>query len=704
MSPEVQHELENAVRLHQSGRLDEARAIYRAVLDKSPDQPDALHLSGMIDLAQGRLASAIERMRAALVSAGAKPAPHFHSNLANALRERGDLAEAEAEYRAAIAAGGGTPDVLNNLGIALIHLQRFEEAVPVLADSVRARPGHSGTLSNLAGALCKVGAPADALRYADAALALAPALRPALLARASALRLLGKASEACAATEQIVRDNPQDATGWLEHGFSLAAAGNHEDAIRAFEEAAARAPQSAEAHANLGASLLHALALDRAEPALRRALELAPRDAATWRNLASLLVHRQRLDEALSAAEQARSLEPAALNHAAVASVRLIRDELPQAETAYRAALELDSTLANAWNGLGVCLEKQGDDSAALDCYNRAIELRPDDAHAHLNRAIVLLLQGRMPEGWREYEWRLPWSRLQGAKQISKAPQWKPGDRTPDGSLPRILLTTEQGLGDAVQFIRFAPLVKPHASKLILAANAIVAPLAATVPEIDEVVASDRPLPPHDRAISLMSLPAALGTTLDTIPGHVPYLAVPRSKTDAWSRRVPPPPSGEINVALAWSGSPLNQHRKNRTIPLDQLRPFARVAGVRFYAVLKGPETAQIPSVLPWRITDLSPYLEDLGDTAAALDRMDLVISVDTSVAHLAGALAKPVWLMTFFPPDFRWLKNRTDSPWYPTMRIYRQTQRWVWGPIIEEVAHDLDDFVRRSLVRGTSR
>ncbi|MBX3390978.1 MAG: tetratricopeptide repeat protein [Phycisphaeraceae bacterium] len=692
---QLQRELEQAARQHQAGNLDIAMAGYQRVLGAQPNNADALHLAGMIDLARGRIQNAIARMESALAAAGPSAFPHYFSNLGNALREAGRYEESEGRYREAISKGGGSADVWNNLGITLLKRERFSDAVVAFAESVQLRPQHAGGLSNLATALAKVGAWPEALRYADAALALAPALRPALSTRAAALRATARLDEAVQAASQIAEQYPAESEAHAELGVALAMAGRHEQAVDAFRRALTHAPDSAPAHQNLGASLLRCNRFEQAEAELRRSTELDPTNAAAFRNLSVALVNLVRLDEAMLAAREAVRIAPDdALNHAGLGAAELIRDRLAEAEHAYRRALELDPTLADAWNGLGVAHEKSGDDAEALRCYTRATELEPDNAHSHVNRAIMLLLRGEMPEGWREYEWRLTWAERNGGGRKGDAPRWKVGEHLPDGTLPRVLIFCEQGLGDAVQFARFLPMVKKAASRVIVQCNAITAPLLRTAPGIDEVVLFDEALPPHDRSLALMSLPAELGTTIGTIPNRVPYFVVSAHKKQEWRSRLRES-SGALKVALAWSGSPKNQNDANRSIPLSRLAPLSLVPNTRFYAVLKGSATSQIPEVLPWQVTDLSPFLHDLSDTAGALDEMDLLISVDTSVAHLGGALAKPVWLLAFYPPDFRWLKDRADSPWYPTMRIYRQRARWEWDPIIERVARDLEALVR---------
>jgi Flp pilus assembly protein TadD len=720
----VQAALELAVREHQSGRLDDAMALYQHVLTADPKNPDALHLSGMIELARGHSRQAINLMQRALEST-LTPPPHFRSNLANAYREAGEFERAESEYRAAIASGGGTPEVFNNLGLTLVALGRPAWAIEPFEASLTRRPRHAGTLTNLSVACLAAGAIAEALRCADEALETEPELLPARLARAAALAALdrhddaedlyrtlletnlapaairglsdlffarGADAEAIAASQLVANRWSADPTAWLQHSTNLARAARVPEAESAAARACACAPTSALAHSQHGALLL---TLGRARDAiapLQRATELAPTHADTWSNLSSALIHLARVDQAVDAAQQAArwsNRAPGAL--AALGAALLAARRFAEAEPVFRELIAA-APAADAWNGLGVALERCGRIEDATQAYARALALEPTHTVARLNHAETLLLSGDFESGWKAYESRLDFLREAGTPIAEHAPRWKPGARRSDGSLPRVLLITEQGLGDALQFVRYAAVIRREAAGVIVRAPDAVRRLLATAPGVDEVIGPNDPAPTHDFSIPATSMPLALGTTLESVPALVPYLTPAPTLFRSWAERLDP--SRGLRVALAWAGSPRHSHDASRSIPLAVLHPLSTVAGVQWFSVQKGPGAEQLATRPTWPIADLGPELEDMSDTAAALAHMDLVITVDTSVSHLAGAIGARTWTLLAHPPEWRWLLNRRDTPWYPTMTLFRQRDVDQWQPVVARVRHRLERLV----------
>lgn len=700
-------------------------ALYQHVLAADPKNPDALHLSGMIELARGHRPEAITLMERALESTPTPP-PHFRSNLANAYREAGELERAEAEYRAAIASGGGTPEVFNNLGLTLVAHGRPSWAIEPFEASLARRPRHAGTLTNLSVACLAAGASAEALRCADEALAIEPDLLPARLARAAALTALdrhedaehlyralletalapaairglsdllfarGADTEAIAASHLVAQRWNADPTAWLQHAANLARAARVPEAESAAAHACACAPNSALAHAQHGALLLTLRRAHDAIAPLQRATELAPTHAESWSNLSTALIHLARFDQAVTAAEHAArwsNRAPAALT--ALGAALLAARRFAQAEPVFR-ELIASAPSADAWNGLGVALERRGHIEEAIQAYAHAIALDSTHTVARLNHAETLLLSGDFASGWKAYESRLDFLREAGTPIAEHAPRWNPGARRPDGALPCVLLIAEQGLGDALQFVRFAASIRRDASRVIVRAPDAVRGLLATAPGVDEVIGPNDPAPAHDFSIPAMSMPLALGTTLESVPATVPYLTPEASRFQAWAERLGP--SRGLRVALAWAGSPRHSHDASRSIPLTLLHPLSTVAGIQWFSVQKGPGAEQRASLQTWPIADLGPALEDMSDTAAALAHMDLVITVDTSVAHLAGAIGARTWTLLAHPPEWRWLLHRRDTPWYPTMTLFRQRDVDHWQPVVARVRHRLERLVR---------
>lgn len=735
----VQQALEAAVRHHQAGQLERAAAIYRQVLVVQAANPDALHLLGMIECAQGRHSDGIALMERALAACAVDPLPHFHSNLGDALRESGRNDEAEDQYRKAIARGGRTPEVYNNLGITLLQLGRDEEAAAAFEESLRRRPGHPGAASNLAGVMVRLGRASEALAYADAAIAVSPGHFAVRLARAGVLRSVGRydeaiadyrealagspsghvgawmgisdalresgrASEAVEASRRAVLLAPHDHVAWTNHGANFAAIAKHNEAADAFGRAAELAPGFAVAHANLGASLLELSRPDEAVEAFRKATELDPSNSPAFRNLSTALVRLDRFQEAIDAAERAVEVaprDPAAHNALGAALWATGRpQDSERAAASFNEAVRLDPEYADAWTNLGVGFERSANAPEALRAYDKAIKWQPDRLQARANRSLMLLLTGDWEQGWREHEWRLPFAKSKGAGREYTAPRWTRGAKAPGGGPPRVLVFMEQGLGDAIHFASYLPLLAREASRVILHCVPEVASILRGVTGVDEVVVFDAPLPEHDHAIPSMSLAMEFATTPTTTPAWAgcpfPYIHADMVRSAGWRSRLFDP-AGPVKVALVWAGSPKHSNDRNRSLRLESLLPMATTPGVRFYSLQKGPPSKQIEETPAGPITDLSPMLGSFDDTAAALDAMDLLITVDTSVCHLAGAMAKPVWTLLPSPPDWRWLLGRNDTPWYPSMKLYRQTTPREWSDVIARVAVDLKTFVLRA-------
>lgn len=318
--------------------------------------------------------------------------------------------------------------------------------------------------------------------------------------------------------------------------------------------------------------------------------------------------------------------------------------------------------------------------AGALAAYRRALAIDPHHAGAHFNLGWELLRQGQFEEGWREYEWRWRWKKFGHPPRAFGQPQWR-GEPL-DGA--RILLHAEQGYGDTIQFVRYAPLVARRGGVVIVEADRSLARLLATVPCVAQVVAKGESLPAFDWHCPMMSLPLAFGTTLDTIPAEVPYVHL-----EAGSSGPANAADSRTRVGIVWaSGSPDDARYQRRSIPFELLAPLRQIDAVQWYSLQKGPAAAAVAaSPAAWPIIDLSPSIHDFADTARFIAGLDLVISVDTSVAHLAGAMGKPVWILVSRPCDWRWLVGRTDSPWYPSARLFVQPAPGQWAPVIAQLA-----------------
>ena len=443
-------------------------------------------------------------------------------------------------------------------------------------------------------------------------------------------------------------------------GQALQQRGEFASAVECYEEAVALDPSQAPAHNNLGNVYL---ALGRPNEA-----------AASFRN----------------AIFADASLAEAHLN---LAMVLHRAGELSEAAERYRAALKLKPMLAEASLNLGYLLEEQGDLPAATESYRAAVAARPELAEGHFNLALRLLQVGDFRRGWEEYEWRFRLPELASLWPYANRPRW-------DGSDLRgktILLFAEQGFGDALQFVRYVPLVAARGGKVVLSCPPKLMTLFGTVAGATAVHNAETPAPDFDLCCSLLSLPRIFGTTLETIPAATPYLHPPEAAAERWRARLTADGPG-LKVGLFWSTESRNRMTPLRSLELGMLAPLARARGVRFYSLQRGAAAGQArPKDMA--LTDLSSELTDFADDAGLLASVDLVITINTATAHLAGALGRPVWTLIHYPPDWRWLEGRRDSPWYPTMRLFQRGRTERWETVIERVADALCD--RASVRQG---
>jgi len=392
--------------------------------------------------------------------------------------------------------------------------------------------------------------------------------------------------------------------------------------------------------------------------------------------------HKQgRLAEAEAAYRQILAVEPQNARALQLMGVMLHqRGNSTTGSELIRRAIQIDPFSADFHSNLGVVLTDCGQFDDALACYRQAVKLAHDDPDYHWNLAINLLSRGDFREGWDEFEWRL----RSPARKLNRGfgqPQWNGSDLTGK----TILLHTEGGFGDAIQFIRYVPQVGERGGQIILECQGELVRLFAQVSGISRILRRLDALPYFDFQIPLQSLPRVFQTTQANIPATVPYLTASKEIAQNWKERLASEPGPK--VGLVWAGSNTTGGRRSNS--LDIFAPLAEVRGIRFYSLQKGPESKQ-PAPRGLSIADYTEQLSDFADLAGFIENLDLVISVDTSVAHLAGAMAKPVWTLVGFVPDFRWLRNRLDSPWYPTMRLFRQEKGEKWTAVVARIANEL--------------
>jgi tetratricopeptide (TPR) repeat protein len=502
---------------------------------------------------------------------------------------------------------------------------------------------------------------------------------------------LDEARRLCAA---LLERRPGEARAMCLMASIAADAGQTEEGLRWAQRAAAADPDSASPHYAAGRLWQGAGRLPEAEASYRRAVQLLPGHARAHNNLGGVLHMQGKLEAALVAYRRALELDPG-LPQANQNYASIVRDAdaLARAAEDYRRHTRANPNDALAFNDLGNTLRELGRHDEALAAYGRALALNPGLAEAHFSRAFVQLLLGDYAQGWKEYEWRWRIAAFNAPARRFVQPIWDGGAR-PDGT---VLLHAEQGLGDTLQFVRYAPLVAQRCAQVMLECQPELKGLMQRVAGVQHVVAQGERLPAFDAHAPLLSLPGIFGTTLDSVPWTGPYVHAEADRVASW-RNALRPDEPRLKVGLTWAGRPHQWDDRKRTISLAMLAPLAAAGGVTFYSLQKGAAAAEAATPpAGMKLVDPSARIEDFSDTAALASLLDLVITIDTSVAHLAGAMGLPVWVLTAHAPDWRYHLGREDNPWYPTMRLFRQERDGDWTGAIGRVAAAL----QRSAAQG---
>ncbi|MDP2808957.1 MAG: tetratricopeptide repeat protein [Rhodocyclaceae bacterium] len=471
----------------------------------------------------------------------------------------------------------------------------------------------------------------------------------------------------------------------LEQANQLLMAGQRASAAGLYRQALAAEPGNADALHGLGIVAWQEGRLDEARSCLNQAVALRLDNAGYW----SILGDIERMAGDFAAAEnclrRALALQPdssQALNN--MGMVYLAQGRHTEAATLFMGAVQSDPDLAMAHYNLGIALRELNYLDDAIAAYRQAIALNPDFVEAHVNLAIALLLDGQLEEGFEEYEWRLkpPFASLPSPV----APLWG-GLIDPDGTL---LLYTEQGFGDIIQFIRYIPFIAREGMRVVVRCPAALENLLQGVEGVASTSRDDEALPPHTAQLPLLSLPRLFETRIDRVPGNLPCIQVPFGRSRVWRERLAG--MGEtIKVGLRWAGNPANTEDRRRSIPLSCFAGLAGTEQVTFISLDNVPvREADVDAARRIGLMDLSPELTGFVETAALIANLDLVIAVDTAVLHLAGALGRPAWALLRHSPHWPWLLDRDDSPWYPSLRLFRQERAGDWQPVVDRVVATL--------------
>ena len=655
-----------AIAHHQAGQLRAAETIYCQILEADPRQAEVVHLLGLVAHQLGQHDQAIELIRRAISLRGDQATYHF--NLGSIYQARQQLDPAIACYREATRLDPRSVAAHLNLGAALKEHGRPKEAIASFQEVLKIQPDFAEAQFNLGSALFALEDWAAAAAAYREALRLKPDYVEAIVNLGDLMQRQDRLDESLELYDRAIQLRPDFATAYLGRGNIYKLKSKIQEATADFRSAIRLQPDYAEAYNNLGMLFQEQKQLDSALEYYRQALELNPASADVLVNIGTALQKQDNMDAAVDYHRRALAIDP----------------------NQYRAHFSL---------GAAAHFENRIDE--ALAYYGESIRLKPDYAEAYYNRSFIWLSRGDFTAGCKDYEWRFGCKDYQG--RHVDGPPW---DGSPlEGRT--LLIHAEQGLGDTLQFIRYATLPELQSGNVYVEVQRTLMPLLA-VSGFRNLIARDSPLPRFDVCEALMSMPGVCGTTLETIPTDVPYLAADPELVKTWRDQL----RGfkELKVGIVWQGSTTFAVDYLRSIPLVQFAPLAEVEGVQLISLQKHEGIEQLAAFEGrFTIANFAGTLDaEAGafmDTAAIMCNLDLVITSDTAAAHLAGGLGVNVWLALSSMPEWRWLHGRPDSPWYPTMRLFRQPSPGDWPAVFAQMKSELEKLAQNpresSIARG---
>ncbi len=599
------------------------------------------------------------------------------------------------------------------LGTLNLRQRNYDSATMLLMKTITLKPDHVTAHNNLGTVLqeqCKLG---EAIASFNRAITLKPDFADALYNLGNALKEQGKLDKAEESYRKAILARPDYVDVHYNLGNTLKAQHKLYKAAESYKRTIALKPDYAAAHCNLGTVLQELGKIDEAIASYKLATTLKPDYAMAHCNLGSALQELGKIDEAIAIYKKVISFKPNyVMAYDNLGSALQESGRLDEATACYRKAITLNPDYANAHCNLGSALQEFSKIDEAIKSYDRAISINPDMSIAHKNKSIALLLTENFKEGWPEYEWRLR-TKAHSLRDLHK-PKW---DGSPLNS-KSILVHAEQGFGDTIQFVRYLPMVKAQGGRVIFECHQNLFRLLKNCAGIDKIIENNSnrvPTVQFDVHTPLLSLPGIFGTTMDSIPSDVPYITVNSNLVQQWHTRLEH--DNDFKIGIVWAGNTTFKNYHNRSCSLADFAPLAEIPGLSFYSLQKGPasvETNNPPDGI--KITDLKNELNDFTDTAAVMENLDLIISTDTAVVHLAGAIGKPVWTLLHSAPDWRWFLKRNDNPWYPRtksaedfprprqndvgltnglagragMRLFRQTQLNDWVGVFKQVKNAL--------------
>jgi tetratricopeptide (TPR) repeat protein len=522
----------------------------------------------------------------------------------------------------------------------------------------------------------------EAARFFQKAIDSDPTLAAAYNDLGGIFQKLGQIEKAIPFYQKALKFQPDFSEAHYNLGNAYKESSRWPEAIEHIQKAIELDPGLPEAHYILGIAFYEQEQADEAIVSWQKALLLKPRFPEVYFNLGIAYYNKGRLEEALDLCLKAVELDSSlAEAHYNLGLVYYGKDLPDEAIRCWQKTLQINPGHRDAYNNMGAAFQEKHELNKAQRCFQKAIDNNPDFPEAHWNKSLCHLLAGSFPEGWEEYQWRFLINAIFYNRHFPQ-PLWE-GD---DLLGKRILLYAEQGFGDTIQFIRYVPLVVQKGARVIVECQEDLVPLLQPMERIEKLIKFGQPLPAFDVHCPLLSLPLAFKTGLRDIPSNIPYLSLDSHLIDKWNE-LTIKEQANLKVGLVWAGSPTHKKDRKRSMNFEAFKPLADIPGITFYNLQKGEAAAQIKNKPKgMKLIDMAKELVDFTETGALIKNLDLVISVDTAVAHLTGALGKPVWTLLPYAPDWRWMLNRKDSPWYPSMRLFRQPAPGDWDSVIQSV------------------
>jgi tetratricopeptide (TPR) repeat protein len=674
--------LDQAIEHHVAGRLDQAGSVYHQILEIDPYHPIALNQLGTIALQTGDFDAAVT-----LITLATNHKPDYaeaYNNLASALLKLDRTEDALASYRKAIDVKPDYINAYNNLADALISQGQPEQAVECYNKALAINYDYFQGHNNLGNALMILGQPKQAIASYHEAIAIKPDYFEAHNNLGNAMAELAMPNEAIASYQMALKIKPDYAEAVLNLGTVFMKTGKNNQAIVCFQKVLSLKPDYAEAYFSLGKASNNESRLEDALNFYIKALANKPLYPAALNNMGNVLLELRRSDEAVAVLTKALKIKPDYVEaHSNLGNALKEQNLAEDAIASYRQAISLNPNFAEAHCNLGVLFKELGDLDKAMSCFSKALEVRPNYATAKLNLGLAFLLKGELEKGWKGYANRWKCRPLGKTQRTYNAPPWEGQDIT-DKTL---FLYPEQGLGDFIQFVRYLPLIREHGGRVITEAPEALYELISGSFEDFQITETGKTPSQFDFHAPMLDLPILLGTTEHSIPAPEAYLNTPVELAQKWRKRLDA--YDGFKVGLVWAGDPEHKNDKNRSIDPSHLAPLLQLDGIKTFSLQVGHD-GEANKVLGEAILDLAPELTSFSETAAVVKNLDVVISIDSSPAHLAGALGCRVWTLLPFMPDWRWLLDGDTTLWYPSMRLFRQAIIGSWSCVIEDVCQAL--------------